>query len=325
MLSKAIRITCYWIAVAVCITLAHSGANAQSAANGVIASSDGAHVVNAKSDTNTTSFDFDTGTPILSVGQSTPFSQTSGGLTGSFSSPTVGAGGFSIQTDSSTQFHMSKFSGNYLYPNSVYSPALNIAFDRPLTGISFTFATADFQQVEVPTTIKLTAYQGSTATTPIGSKTAHGRYGGDTMPMGTLTFSSTTPFDVVEINIPPAPLAASDFLADNFIVTYEATPTCTTKPAKPVPASPAAGAISKTRSVNLSWNSANCATFYKVVVRLGSKKGTNVDGTSKIKGTDFTSIALTRTKTYYWRVSACNKYGCAGSDWWYFKIGKKAN
>lgn len=320
MLSKSIRIALYWIAVAVCITLAYSNANAESTAP----RSDSAPVTNVELATNNTTFDFDTGTPPLSAGMSTPFNQTSGGITAAFSSPTVGAGGFSIQTDSTTQFHMSKFSGNYLYPNSVYSPALDIVFNQQLTNISFTFATADFQQVEVPTTIQLTAYQDSTATTPIGSATAHGKYGSDTMPMGTLTFSSTTSFNVVEINIPWAPLAASDFLADNFIVTPSGTPTCTTKPAKPVMASPATGTTVKTLSPYLDWNSARCAKFYKVVIRLGSPTGATVDGTSKVKVTGYTTIALAKTKTYYWQVSACNKHGCTASSWWYFKISKKA-
>lgn len=320
MLSKSIRITLYWIVAVVCITLAYSGANAQIST----APLDRALAAKVALVTDSIPFDFDTGAPPLSVGQSTPFIQTSGGITGSFSSPTLGAGGFSIQTDSSTQFHLSQFSGNYLYPNSVYSPALDIAFDQSLTSISFTFATADFQQVEVPTTIKLTAYQDSTASAPIGSATAHGKYGGDTMPMGKLTFSSTTPFNVVEITIPPAPAAASDFLADNFAVIPVAVSPCTTKPAKPELVSPATGMTSKTRSQYLDWNSANCARYYKVDIRLGSRKGTSVDGTSKVKVTGYTTIALERKKTYYWRVSACNKYGCTGSSWWYFKVGKKA-
>lgn len=172
-------------------------------------------------------FDFDTGTPPLSTGQSTPLDQTSGGVTAHFSSPTVGAGGFSVQSDATTQYHMSQFSGNYLWPNSVYSPALDIQFNQPLTSITFTFATADFQQVEVPTTIQLTAYENATGTSPAGSATAHGTYGSDTMPMGTLTFNSVHPFKVVEIFIPPAPQAASDFLVDNVVATTSDVPTAT--------------------------------------------------------------------------------------------------
>ncbi len=160
-------------------------------------------------------FDFDTGVPPLSTYQSLPIDQTAGGLTASFSSF---GDGYSIQTDQSLQFHMSQFSGHYLYPNSLFTGPLEIHFSRKVTSITLTFATSDFQQVEVPTTIKLSAYVGSTTSTAIGSASAHGTYGPDTMPMGTLAFSSATPFDVVKIEIPRAPSAASNFLVDNVVV-----------------------------------------------------------------------------------------------------------
>jgi hypothetical protein len=183
------------------------------------ASADRTLVANFAATQITATFDFDTGTPAVTATQGMPASQTANGITAYFSSPTPGAGGFSVQSDATTQYHMSQFSGNYLWPNSVYSPALDIQFSQPLTAITFTFATADFQQVEIPTTVQCTGYVDSTATAAVGFATAHGTYGTDTMPMGTLTFNSATPFNVVEIKIPYAPLAASDFLIDNIIVT----------------------------------------------------------------------------------------------------------
>jgi hypothetical protein len=186
----------------------------------------------------TVTFDFDTGIPALSTGQSLPFDQQSGGITAHFSSPTVGAGGFSVQSDATTQYRMSQFSANYLWPNSVYNPALEIQFSQPLTSITFTFATADFQQVEIPTTVQLTAYLDATGT--VGSATAHGTYASDTMPMGTLAFNSDASFNLVRIEIPYAPMAASDFLVDNIAVRVAALPpTVTPSPtptATPVPA-----------------------------------------------------------------------------------------
>jgi hypothetical protein len=158
-------------------------------------------------------FDLDTGTPVLAIGQNLPLGQTTGGVTAQLSGP------FSIQNDSSTGFHLSAFSGKYLYPNTTVD-RLVIAFGRRLTGITLAFATSDFGQVEVPTTVQLTAYLGSTGTVPVGTATAHGTYGTDTMPEGTLTFDSAgRPFDLVEIVIPPAPLAASTFLVDTVTVT----------------------------------------------------------------------------------------------------------
>lgn len=163
-------------------------------------------------------FDFDSGTPPVAAHQSLPAEQSFNGVTAYFSSPNTYALGFSVQSDASTQFRLSQFSGNYLYPNSVYSPILDIHFNRHLTSILFTFATADFQQVEVPTTVQVTGYDTSTANPPVGSASGHGTYAGDTMPMGSLTFTSAVPFDVVEIKIPPSPLAASGFLIDNIVV-----------------------------------------------------------------------------------------------------------
>ncbi len=186
-------------------------------------------VANFALDANAATFDFDSGTPLVSSGQTMPSVLSANGVTAHFNSPTPGAGGFSIQSDSTTFFRMSQFNGNYLYPNSVYNPALTIQFDQPLTSINFTFATADFHQVEIPSTIQLMAYQDSTANPAIGSATAHGAYASDTMPMGFLTFSSTTPFNFVEIKIPYARNAASDFFADNFVVTTAAMP-----PAAPI-------------------------------------------------------------------------------------------
>jgi len=190
---------------------------------GFTATADLSLVANFSLNGTSVTFDFDTGNPLLHATMgATPMDQTVGGLTAHFSSPTVGAQGFSVQSDATTQFHLSQFSGNYLYPNSVYNPALEIQFSQPLTGITFTFATADFQQVEVPSTVRLTAFTNSTATPSVGSATAHGTYAGDTMPMGTLSFTSGVPFDVVRIEIPPAPRAASDFLVDNLTVTTAA-------------------------------------------------------------------------------------------------------
>ena len=170
----------------------------------------------AKADTAT--FDFDTGTPATFAGEGIPLDQTSGGVTAHFSSPQGSV--FSIQNDGSTQFHLSQFSGNYLYPNNLNRNYLDISFGQQLTSITLTFATADFQQVEVPTTITLTAYVNSTANPAVGSISTHGYYAGDTMPMGSLLFNSPGPFNLVEIVLPYQPQGATDFLVDNIIVTF---------------------------------------------------------------------------------------------------------
>lgn len=167
-------------------------------------------------------FDFDTGTPALSTGQSTPFDQTSGGVTAHFSVPSNF--GFSLQSGATEQWVLSPFSGNYLAPSSVNSGFLAIKFSHPLTSINFEFATSDIGQVEVPTTILLTAYVDSDTTAPVGTATAHGTFNlTDTFPMGKLTFDGAGhTFNLVEISIPHTSTAASSFLVDNIAATTAA-------------------------------------------------------------------------------------------------------
>ncbi|MBI3844685.1 MAG: IPT/TIG domain-containing protein [Planctomycetes bacterium] len=157
----------------------------------------------------TVTFDFDTGTPPLVPTMGLPVTQTAGGITAHFS------GNFSVQSDSTTFYHMSLFSANYLDPSTIYGEPLHIQLDHAVSSIAFTYATADFGQVEIPTTIQAAAYDGST---PVGTATSHGCYCGDTMPMGTLSFTSVVPFNHVDITIPYAPLAACCFLIDNVTV-----------------------------------------------------------------------------------------------------------
>ena len=164
----------------------------------------------------TVTFDFDSGTPTLFTGQSVPFDQTFGGVTAHFSSPQGSV--FSVQTDASTHYQLSQFSGNYLYPNNLDRNYLDIKFSKQIRRITLTFATADTHQTELPTAIQLTAYADSTGTPPVGSTTTRGTYGTDTFPMGTLSFTSSKPFNLVEIVLPPQPLGITDFLVDNITV-----------------------------------------------------------------------------------------------------------
>ncbi len=151
------------------------------------------------------------------------------GVTAIFSSPSDGFGqGYSVQNAGTTLWTLSLFSGNYLMPNSVYKSFMDIKFSQQITSVTLDFATADFQQVEIPSPLQVTAYENSTGTPPIGSATAQGTYASDTMPMGMLSFNSGgTPFNLVELGLPPYPNGASDFLVDNIAVTVAAGPTQT--------------------------------------------------------------------------------------------------
>ena len=256
----------------------------------------------------TVKFDFDTGTPTLAVGQSVPFDQTSGGVTAHFSSPSGAA--FSVQTDLSTGWHLSQFSGHYLNDNNLNLNALDIKFSQPLTSVTLTFATADFQQVEVPTTIKLTAYLDTTTSAPVGSATTHGTYAGDTMPMGTLSFTSAQPFNVVEISIPPQALGASDFLLDNITATPG-------PPAAPSLSSPGNGVTGVLVAPALTWNAASGAASYDVYFGTLSSPPmvTNTTATSYSPG------PLNSGSIYYWRIVARNTVGTTSSATWSFTTG----
>ncbi len=185
----------------------------------------------------TVTFDFDTGTPALIIGQNVPFDQTSLGVTAHFSSPQGPA--FSVQSDASTGFNLSQFSGHYVYDNNPNMNTLDIAFSQQLTNITLTFATADFNQTELPTIIHFTAYENSTGTPPVGIVNTRGKYGMDTMPMGTLSFDSGgQPFNLVELVLPVQAQGVSDFYVDNIVVT-----TMNSAPIPPIPSVPEPGSL----------------------------------------------------------------------------------
>jgi hypothetical protein len=175
----------------------------------------------------TSKFDFDSCTPILTAGMSTPLDQTCGSVNAHFSSSHDGlmGGGYSVQNANTTFYVLHLFSGNYLWPNGLDPGTLNMNFSTTLNSIRFDFATADFNQNEVPTTIQMDAYFYSTL---VGSKQAHGTYGSDTMPMGSLVFDSgKKAFNRVVIWIPYQPLGSSDVLVDN--VTVKTQPSVTAR------------------------------------------------------------------------------------------------
>jgi len=169
-------------------------------------------------------FDFDTGTPPVSAGMSVPLSQTAGGITASFSSPTGST--FYLGSASSTGWRLTQFSGNYLIPNTNVTSRnhLVIAFSAPLTSITLTYATVEYQDnAETPDLVLLTATsRGVTA----GTASTRGAYLGDLFPMGTVTFVTPGPsFDKVDVYVPVNANGCTDFLADNVIV--QATPAAT--------------------------------------------------------------------------------------------------
>ena len=181
-------------------------------------------------------FDFDTGTPTLFTGQGIPLDQTSGGILATFRSPQGLA--FAVQSDGTTFYRMTRFSGNYLWPTSIDRNELDITFSQPLASITMTFATVDYQDnAEIPGDLLLTAYDNSTGGV-VGTARTHGNYLGDTYPTGTLSFNSPgQPFDVVRLVVPFQPQGTTNFLVDNIAVstTLMASPLEVSGPASPDP------------------------------------------------------------------------------------------
>ena len=174
-------------------------------------------------------FDFDTGVPVLDLYQPLPVDQTADGVTAHFRA--VGAG-FSVQTASSMGGkRLSLFSGKFLVPDDFHTGnILEVQFSELVTNVTFAFATIQPPKSE-ETPIRLTAYANAT-NTPVGVTNVTADYGSDTWPMGTLTFHSGTPFNLVRISVPrivPTPTEgqATDFCLDNLTVQRAGGQTCT--------------------------------------------------------------------------------------------------
>jgi hypothetical protein len=148
------------------------------------------------------------------------FSEISGGVTATFSQvpipfqPSL----FSVQNDGSV-FGGPGWTppswGNYLFdglPPTAAAHVLDITFSTPLTTFSFDFATAlGTDPLGSPISVMLT--------TPVGSASASGALTGTTLPNGSLSFSSATPFSDVKISVPVNGDNIQRFIVDNIVVT----------------------------------------------------------------------------------------------------------
>jgi hypothetical protein len=78
--------------------------------------------------------------------------------------------------------------------------------------------------------------------------------------------------------------------------------------------------------VPLAWNSVPCTTFYKVLVKQGSKQGPRVQK-KKVDTTEFITKDLKKGEKFVWHVKACKpgKKNCSKwSPWWKFKVSSSA-
>ena len=106
---------------------------------------------------------------------------------------------------------------------------------------------------------------------------------------------------------------------DQVAQTYRANAVCSAKPAAPASLSPAPDQRVSTRRPTLDWTARGCATRYSVVVRRGSSTGPVVVSRSGLTRSSFTTPTLAAGRTWAWRATACDAYGCRAGTWRTFR------
>jgi hypothetical protein len=158
-------------------------------------------------------FDFDNAQQYAPL----PLYLTAGGITGYFSSGSS-LYNYSIQAADVLGFTPQGFSGLCIFPSTVYQSDLLVSFDTQLTSASILYAPEEYG-TDSSCTMRMTAYLGGTY---VGTNTYQIPNGG-TWPSGTLSFSSTSPFDNIVIHYDAPPPTGGDygpiFMADNLVVT----------------------------------------------------------------------------------------------------------
>ena len=148
-----------------------------------------------------------------------PLSLTAGGIIAHFSAT---GQSFSIQEANVLGFTPQGFSGNVIYPNSVFLADLLISFDQVLTGFSIMYACQELG-CDDAATMRVTAYRnGSSAGT--NTKTAANP---GTWPVDVLSCSFPQGFDSVVVHYDSRPPTCQDygviFMADNMQLTPQST------------------------------------------------------------------------------------------------------
>lgn len=87
-------------------------------------------------------------------------------------------------------------------------------------------------------------------------------------------------------------------------------PPCDDKPKASVLETPAQAATIARLRVPLAWQPNGCASNYKLIVREKTANGRKLLYTQETTNTQLKTKKLTRGKTYYWTIRACNAWGC---------------
>ena len=92
---------------------------------------------------------------------------------------------------------------------------------------------------------------------------------------------------------------------------------CNGAPARPTLEQPQNGAFVSDSTVKFKWNAPACADNYIIEVNASTKTGPNVLWDSGIRATSYKGF-ISGATSYWWRIQACNKFGCTSSRWWNF-------
>lgn len=126
--------------------------------------------------------------------------------------------GYSIQRADTMGFTPSGFSGNCIYPSSVFPADLLIGFSQSATDFNIMFAPQELA-CDSTATMRVTAYENGVF---VGTNTAQAPNPG-TWPTGVLAFTSNQGFNSVVVHYDAPPPTGGDygpiFLADNMNVT----------------------------------------------------------------------------------------------------------
>ena len=195
-----------------------------------------------------------------------PLSLTVGEVTAEFSAT---GQGFSIQPANTMGFTPSGFSGNCIYPSSVFAADLLVAFSQGLSSFAILYAPQELA-CDSSARMRVTAYRDGLF---VGTSTMTADPPG-TWPSATLAISSRQPFNQVVVHYDAPPPTGGDwgpiFMADNLQVTLAPPPIVLTD-AVMQPGGEFQFAFTNSPGLNLSvFASTNSAASFSQWIRLGS-------------------------------------------------------
>jgi len=143
-----------------------------------------------------------------------PIYLTAGGITAHF---TATGAGYSVQSVTTATVVPAGFSGNFIFPSSVFASDLLVSFSTPLIDFSILYAPQELA-CDSSATMRVTAFMN---TTLVGTAITNAQAG--TWPRETLRFNSTQGFNNVVVHYDKPPVTGGDygtiFLAENMLVT----------------------------------------------------------------------------------------------------------